>query len=47
MGHAIMSLFSKAPLRGDHDRWNLELRAPMCAPAVALRTPETLQVEEE
>jgi len=47
MGDTIVGRFSKALLKSDHDRWNLELRAPKCAAAVALREPEPLQVEEE
>ena len=47
MGSAIAGCFPKALLKSDHDRWNLERRAPKCAPAVALGTPEPLQVEEK
>jgi len=44
---AIVGRFSKALLRGDYERWTLEIRAPKCAAAVALRAPEPPQVEEE
>jgi hypothetical protein len=46
MGDTIVGRFLKALLKSDHDRWNIELRAPKCAPAVALGTPDPLQVEE-
>jgi hypothetical protein len=47
MGDTIVGRFLKALFKSDHDRWNIELRAPKCAPAVALGTPDPLQVEEE
>ncbi len=47
MDSTIVGLFSKALLRSDYDRWNLEARAPKCAAISALRALEQLQVEEE
>jgi hypothetical protein len=47
MGHTIVGRFSNAHFRSGYHRWNLAARAPKCAAAVTLRTPEPLQVEGE
>jgi hypothetical protein len=47
MGDTIVGRFLKTLLKSKHDRWNIELRAPKSAPAVALGTPEPPRVEEE
>jgi hypothetical protein len=47
MGDTIVGRFSNALFRSGYDCWNLAARAPKYAPAVTLRPPEPLQVEEE